>query len=127
MQLRQLFLVLCALSLFSFGGADITSNILTGFKNNDSKSISKHFASSLNLSINKEENVYTKFQAEMLLVDFFRNNKTVSVKNIQRAQSSDNSNKFLIYSLKTNVKSYRVFIKLLEVNGDIDISELRIE
>ncbi|WP_229707645.1 DUF4783 domain-containing protein [Sphingobacterium alkalisoli] len=112
--------------LQSFVEGNIHADIYNGLKNGNSKTLSKHFASTLSLSINKEESVYSKFQAELVLNDFFRANKITELKHLQKV-AGNSSNKYLIYSLKTIKKSYRVFVKLIDIKGDFTISELRIE
>jgi hypothetical protein len=121
-----MFMLIMVMMLQSFVVGNIQADIYNGLKNSNSKSLSKHFASTLSLSINKEESVYSKFQAELVLSDFFKTNKTMELKHVQKVTGNPSS-KYLIYNLKTAKKSYRVFVKLIDNNGDFHISELRIE
>ncbi len=121
-----MFILTMVMTLQSFVVGDIHADIYNGLKNSNSKSLSKHFASTLSLSIDKEESVYSKFQAELVLTDFFRTNKTTELKHVQKVTGNPN-NKYLIYNLKTAKKSYRIFVKLIDNNGNFNISELRIE
>ncbi|MBE8720988.1 DUF4783 domain-containing protein [Sphingobacterium pedocola] len=126
MGLLKVFIFIVVITLQSFVVGDIHVDIYNGLKNNNSKALSQHFATTLSLSINKEESVYSKFQAELLLSDFFRMNKTVELKQVQKV-SGNSISKHLIYNLKTAKKSYRVFVKLIDNRGEFNISELRIE
>ncbi|TJY62648.1 DUF4783 domain-containing protein [Sphingobacterium alkalisoli] len=126
MNLLKVFIIMVIMPLQSFVEGNIHADIYNGLKNGNSKTLSKHFASTLSLSINKEESVYSKFQAELVLNDFFRANKITELKHLQKV-AGNSSNKYLIYSLKTIKKSYRVFVKLIDIKGDFTISELRIE
>lgn len=114
------------LFLSSFQVGDIRSNISRALKNGDSKSISSNFSSSINLVINREENMTSKFQAELILQDFFNQNKISDVKVIS-GNTQNSSNKYLIYEVQTAKKSRRILIKLIEIKGSSYISEFRIE
>jgi len=105
---------------------DITAQIFHAFKAGNAKILTKEFADHVALTINKEDNYYTKFQAGLFLSDFFRSNKITGVKEIQKKLSST-THSYLVYELKTNNSSYRVFIRLTLVNKEYKISELRIE
>lgn len=112
--------------LCSFQTNDISNDINQGLKNSNSKFIAKHFSSSINLSLNKEEQIVTRFQGELLLSDFFKQNKVVGLKRITAA-GKDQSNRYFIYSIKTEKHSFRVIIKVIDLKGTVSISELRIE
>lgn len=112
--------------LFSFQTNDINNGIIQGLKSNNAKNLSKYFSSSINLSINREEQVLTRFQAELLLMDFFRRNKVTEVKRVTAA-GNNQSNRYFIYSIKTTKRNFRVLVKVIELKGAASISELRIE
>lgn len=120
----------CMMGVFAFAMDtsfdDAVKNASTALKEGDAKKLSAIFDNSVNLSIKREEGVFTKFQAELLLADFFRTNKVEELKEVQRANTSTTS--FVVFSFKTNAKSYRVFIKLVQANNkDFKIAEIRIE
>ncbi|QBQ42155.1 DUF4783 domain-containing protein [Sphingobacterium psychroaquaticum] len=104
---------------------DVVNSISSALKTGTSKGISATFMNSVSLSIKRDERVYTRFQAELLLDDFFRSNKVSQLKELQRAKSSANS--FVVFSLRTSSSTYRVFVKLVESNNEFKVSELRIE
>lgn len=112
--------------LYSFQITDISSDINQGLRSSNSKIIGKHFSSSINLSISKEEQIVTRFQGELLLSDFFKRNKVTEVKRIT-ASGKDQLNRYFIYSIKTEKHSFRVIVKVIELKGTVSISELRIE
>lgn len=104
---------------------EVVNSISSALKTGTSKGISATFMNSVSLSIKRDERVYTRFQAELLLDDFFRSNKVSQLKELQRAKSSANS--FVVFSLRTSSSTYRVFVKLVESNNEFKVSELRIE
>lgn len=120
-----IFLLLFGL-MSSFQTSDLNMVLSQGLKSSNAKAISKYFSSSINLSINKEEQVVTRFQGELLLADFFRQNKVSEVKRVTSAGNSQ-SNRYFIYSIKTTKRNFRVLVKVIELKGATSISELRID
>ncbi|SKB97510.1 protein of unknown function [Sphingobacterium nematocida] len=112
--------------LSSFQITDISNNISQGLKANNAKAIAKYFSSSISLSIDKEEQVVTRFQGELLLADFFRQYKVTEVKRLT-ASGGNQSNRYFIYNVKTAKRNFRVLVKVIELKGAASISELRIE
>ncbi|PRD48593.1 DUF4783 domain-containing protein [Sphingobacterium haloxyli] len=95
-------------------------------KAGDAKKLAKIFDNSVHLSVKRDEGAFTKFQAELLLHDFFRTNKVDGLKEVQRANNSTAA--FAVFSLKTNSKNYRVFIKFVQSNNkEFKVAEVRIE
>lgn len=104
---------------------DVLKNTSAALKKGDAKKLGGLFEESVNLSVKKEGGSFTKFQAELLLHDFFRSNKIIGLKEVQRGNNSSTS--FVVFSLKTSSKSYRVFMKFTRSDNDFKIAELRIE
>ncbi len=103
----------------------VVSSLATALKTGNAKELSAHFMNNVSLSLKRDERVYTRFQAELLINDFFRSNKVTQLKELQRAKSSTNS--FVVFSLRTNTSTYRVFVKLIESNNIYRVSEFRVE
>ncbi|MDR2285532.1 MAG: DUF4783 domain-containing protein [Sphingobacterium sp.] len=112
--------------LFAFQATDINSIVIQALKGNNAKALTKSFSSSVTLSVNREEQVVTRFQSELLLADFFRQHKVTEVKRVTAAGNSP-SNRYFIYSIKTTKRNFRVLVKVIELKGAASISELRIE
>lgn len=104
---------------------EIVSSVTTALRAANAKNISAHFVNNVSLSIKRDERMYTRFQAELLLEDFFRSNKVNQLKEVQRANSATNS--FVVFSLRSNSTTYRIFVKFSETNKVYKIVELRIE
>ncbi|MEJ5053970.1 DUF4783 domain-containing protein [Sphingobacterium sp. MYb382] len=104
---------------------EVVNSVATALRAGHVKNLCSNFVNSVSLSIKRDERVYTRFQAELLLDDFFRSNKVSQLKELQRANSSTNS--FVVYSLRTSTTTYRVFVKFTETNKVYKVVELRIE
>lgn len=108
--------------------ADIVEELAVHFKNGSTKEIAKHFASSVELLIIDQEDVYSKAQAEQILRDFFvKNPPTKSV--IVHTLNSNPKYKFGIFSLQTKGLKFRVNVTLMvqKTSNVFLITELKIE
>jgi hypothetical protein len=102
-------------------------NQLTGLlKTSNSREISKHFASTVELIILNEEDVYSKVQAEIILKDFFNKHEPRSAEVIHRLDSNPNY-KFAVIELDTANGKFRTTISLKDTGGRFLITEMRIE
>lgn len=120
-----LFLFFAVTVSFGFS-VGIQNELLQGLRNGNAKEVSSYFAPNISITIKNETGYYSKFQAEMVLGDFFRANKPIEVKQMQRI-SGNTSNYYIIYQLKTSSDSYRIFARFMDSSGTHQISEFRIE
>lgn len=104
---------------------EVVKNVSDALKEGNAKKMAAFFDNNVNLSLKRDEGAYTKFQTELLLNDFFRTNKVNELKEVQRANNASTS--FVVFSLKTSSKSYRVFLKFVQSSKEIRIAEIRIE
>ena len=118
-------LLLPCITLMSFQ-TDVALELLGALKSNNAKNVANLFGQNISLSIKNDSGYYSKFQAEVMLSDFFRTSKTTEVKQVQRTNSSNNSF-YIVYQIKTGQGSYRVFVKFNQSGGEAQINELRIE
>lgn len=117
--------VLAALMLVSWQ-VDVGLELLGALKSNNAKNIAELFSQNVALSIKNDSGHYSKFQAEVMLNDFFRSTKTTEVKQVQRTNRSSASF-YIVYQMKTSQGAYRVFAKFNQSRGEATIAELRIE
>jgi len=124
----QFALAMLLLPLLSFAKfqSDVGLELLGALKTNNAKSVAGMFGQNVSLSIKNDSGYYSKFQAEVILTDFFRSSKTTEVKQVQRTNRS-NSSFYFVYQIKTNQGSFRVFVKFNQTGGEAQINELRIE
>lgn len=126
-RLRRFF-VLMSLPIFVLASwqVDVGLELLGALKSNNAKNVSTLFSQNVSLSIKNDSGHYSKFQAEVILTDFFRSVKTLEVKQVQRT-NRNGANFYIVYQMKTNQGSFRVFAKFNQSAGDASIAELRIE
>jgi len=105
---------------------DIVDTLSTLFKSANSKEIGKNFSSSLELTVNDEEDVYSKAQAEQILREFFTKCPPVSSTVVHLINTNPNY-RFGILSLNTKNGKFRVAITLKKTGNIFYITELRIE
>jgi hypothetical protein len=108
--------------------ADIIDDLSANFKLGNAKEIAKNFASSVELIIIDQEDVYSKAQSEQILKDFFIKNPPSKTLIIHRVSSNPNY-RYGILSLTTKNGKFRVTItlNLKKPSNTFLITELRIE
>jgi hypothetical protein len=111
-------------SLNAFGG-DIPPAIVSAFKSGDASSLAGYFNSTIELTINNKEEIYSKNQAEVILKDFFAKNPPTGFTILH--QGGKESSKYAIGNLTTRSRNYRITFLLKSVNSKVFIHQLRIE
>jgi hypothetical protein len=112
--------LLCS-SLFS---QEIPEDIEKALKLGNATELAKHFNTNIELVVGKNEDVYSKSQAQVILKDFFVNHKPTAFKIIHKGGDKA---KFVIGSLETETNKYRVYFFLKDKDGSALIHKLRIE
>lgn len=105
---------------------DIVDALSALFKSANSKEISKNFSSSVELTVNEEEDVYPKAQAEQIIREFFTKNPPVSSAVVHLINTNPNY-RFGVLALNTKNGKFRVAITLKKTGNTFFITELRIE
>lgn len=106
--------------------ADIIDELSADFKAGNSREIAKNFASSVDLIVIDQEDVYSKAQAEQILKDFFVKNPPNRTTIIHRLSNNPNY-RLGILSLGTKNGKFRITITLKRATNSFLITELRIE
>jgi len=124
-------LIAVLLCFLTVGGAnakqaDIVNDLTGWLKTSNSKEISKYFASTVELNILNEEDVYSKVQAEIILKDFFNKHNPRSARVIHKLDSNPNY-RFAVIELDTENGKFRTTISLKDTGGKFLITEMRIE
>jgi hypothetical protein len=105
---------------------DLISELSDNFRTGNSKGISKHFSSTVNLSLLENENVYSSAQSEIILDSFFRTHAPQKAKIIHRLDNHSNYQHVVIL-LTTNRGDYRVALSLKGAERELQLIEIRIE
>jgi hypothetical protein len=106
--------------------ADGFDDIITALKNSNAKEVSKFFNGNVELTINDNEGVYSKQQAEMMLKNFLVNNQPKNI-TIQHRGSSGQSAKYAIANYETAQGKFRVYIFMKDSGSGMLVHEMRFE
>ncbi|MDB5134644.1 MAG: hypothetical protein JWP37_1247 [Mucilaginibacter sp.] len=126
MKLLYLFLLMLPFSFVFADQADpidITAELI---KHGNIAGLSKNFASTVELTVLGEENIYSKEQAEQILTNFFKLNQPRSVSVLHRITSNPNY-RFGVIIINTNNGVYRISFSLKNIKDHFELNELRIE
>ncbi len=130
MKIKALYILLVSLcisiSVKAQGADAIVKEITTFLKASNTSAIAENFASTVELVILSEEDVYSKVQAEIILKDFLSKHNPTSAKLIHLLDSNPNY-RFAVVSLKTENGDFRVSYSLKETGGRYLITDMRIE
>jgi hypothetical protein len=110
---------------FNVTGNEIPEKIVTAFRTGNASELAAFFNSTLELTVNNKEEIYSKTQAEIILKDFFTSNPPSSFTILH--QGGKESSKYAIGSLKSGPNNFRITFLLKSVNSDVFIHQLRIE
>jgi hypothetical protein len=105
---------------------DLVNDLAGYLKSGNSTEISRYFASTVEMNILTEEDVYSKVQAEIILKDFFNKHKPQSATIVHRLDSNP-SYLFAVIQLQTENGKFRTTISLKDTGGQFLITEMRIE
>jgi hypothetical protein len=106
--------------------ADISDKVVALLKTGNSKELSAHFASKIDLAVGDKDDVYSRAQAELILKKFFSTNQPESV-TIVHSGTSKMGIKYTICNMTTSSGSFRVSFHIKEIGGKGYIQKLSIE
>ena len=123
--------VFLALLIFFIGTSftyneDDPDGIIEAIKTGNSKKLANYFNSSINLVILESNGVYTKKQSEIIIGDFFTDNKPSGFQIIHEGKQLSSS--FVIGRLKSSSGNiFRVYFLTQRLNNKNVITEFKIE
>ena len=124
---KILFIVFLFLGQMAFSQGDATINsIKIAFKTGNSTALAKYFNTTIDLKILDKEDAYSASQAKLILKDFFSKYPPKSYYIVHEGKSK-NAVKYLIGTLTSDAKSFRVYIYLKGESEKLTIQELSIE
>ncbi|MBP9688682.1 MAG: DUF4783 domain-containing protein [Bacteroidia bacterium] len=106
--------------------ADSFDDIINALKGANVKEVSKFFNNTVELTINDNEGVYSKQQAEMMVKNFLANNQPKNIV-IQHRGSSGQSAKYAIANYETSQAKFRVYVFMKDSGGGMLVHEMRFE
>lgn len=123
---KLLTATLIIFTLSAFVNPLINDNIAKALKTGDSVTIASFFNTTVDLTLPKNEGVFSKTQAEIILKTFFVNHKPSDFKVVHDGESKNNT-LYSIGNLITSNGVFRTYILYQEKGTNVVILELRIE
>lgn len=105
---------------------DIIDDIAVCLRGADTKELSKHFSSTVSMTLLNDEGIYSRVQAEIILRDFFSRNAPTGVKVAHRLDSNPNF-RYVVLNLETAKEVFRVSYKLTNNENSFQVTEFRVE
>ncbi|MES2276816.1 MAG: DUF4783 domain-containing protein [Bacteroidota bacterium] len=121
--LLLLFVPFAKNSINASGPIDNAADLL---KSGNIHELAKMFASTVEITLQNEENIYSATQAELVLQNFFKTNPVKTLTIVHRVNSNPNI-RYAVLSLVTANATYRTSVSLKLVNGQFLLNEIRIE
>jgi len=104
---------------------DVFDDIANAIRSGDSKSISRYFDTTVDLTIIDQEEVYSKVQAEQIMRDFFSKNTPKSFAIIHKGESREGA-RYAIGSMVTAQGiTYRTYFYIKQQGSTVIVKELR--
>jgi hypothetical protein len=127
MKLKQLLplLFIVIISIQNAIGQDNTE-ISNALSNGNSKVLAKYFNENIDLKIPGTDGVFNKMQAELILKDFFSQNKITEYE-VKHEGKSKNDSYYLIGEMALSNEKYRTYILLKKKDNSFKILEFNIE
>ncbi|MFN7312600.1 MAG: DUF4783 domain-containing protein [Bacteroidota bacterium] len=106
--------------------ADTFDDVVGALKSQNVKELSKLFNTTVELTLNDNEGVYSKQQAEMMLKNFLSRHQAKNV-TIQHRGSSGQGAKYAIANYETTQGNFRVYIFMKDIGSGLLVHEIRFE
>jgi hypothetical protein len=126
MRRRYLSLIIIFIAVHALAADDPISKLATIIRQGNMHELSALMAGNVEISLPGDDNSYSKQQAEAVLSNFFSHNKPLSVKVFHEINSNPHY-RFGVLLMNTGRGIYRIAITLKQVNGALQLIELRIE
>jgi len=110
----------------SLFGANVLNDIATALGSNDVEKISTYINSNVDITIEDNDDTYSKEQATVILNDFLTKNPIKSIKLLHNGASGSNT-QYAIASAVTKNGTYRVYMLIAKEADSFQLVELRFE
>jgi len=126
MKTRSLIIIFLLSFTVSVCSADVIDDIAAALRSGNPKNISNYFIENIDLKIIKQEDVYSKKQAEMILKDFFGKHLVKSF-TIAHKSEAKNGSQYVIGTLETSNGKFRTYFLIKTTGEQTLIQQFRIE
>jgi hypothetical protein len=105
---------------------EVTKEVNEALKKGDANLLSKHFNSSLDISLPDTDQTMSNAHATQVMKSFFKDNPPSSY-SVNHIGSSRDATKYIIGTYKSGSKSYKTYALLKETDGKYLIVQLQFE
>jgi hypothetical protein len=126
MKKRYLPFFIIFITFRSFATDDPINKVAGIIRQGNMHELSTLMAESVDVVIQGNENTYLKAQAEVVLNNFFSQNRPLSVKVLHKINSNPHY-QFGVLLMDSGKGAYRIAFTLKEISGKLQLIELRIE
>jgi len=124
--MKLLYAALFALLSINLAGTDPIMQFAELIGKGNIHELAKSFAPTIDITLADATNTYSKAQAELVLTQFFTQNKPLSSKMLHKVNSGNNF-EFGVVIINTDKGIYRASFTLKNTNGSMQLIELRVE
>lgn len=124
-KLTILFSLILLIAGTTFGALDMLDDIANALRSGDSRSVSRYFGNTVDLTIIAQEEVYSKVQAEQVLKDFFAKNTPRSFTLIHKGESKEGARYAIGTMVTAQGTTYRTYFYIKQQGNTAVIQELR--
>lgn len=125
--LRKILVVLTVATTFQFtASAQNMDNIIVALQKGNPAELARYFQPNIDIRLPEAANSYSKSQAQAVLTAFFEKNTLRSFTVLHQGTSPEGA-KYIIGSLATANKTFRVYLYAANSAGSLYIKELRFE
>jgi hypothetical protein len=114
------------MTLYPNAAGTLTEQVVSAIQSGNATGVSSHFNSMVDLTVPGFDDSYSKAQAGQILKDFFVQYPVKSFK-VTREGSSPDGSRFVIGTLETTKKSFRVYFLMKTVNGTELIHQFQVQ
>ncbi len=124
---KKKVLLLIGFLVIAFGvKAGSFDEVALAIESGNAKEVAKFFGKKVELTMNEEQDVYSRTKAEIQLKNFFTQNDPKSFSIIHNGSSSG-GDKYAIGNLKTNNGTFRTYVLIKEKKDQTVIKQMRFE
>ncbi len=129
-RVRQIFFLIFVAATINLSSSivesiNIPQSVISAFKNGNAEQLASFFNPHLELVVVGQSDVYSKYQAQIILKKFFRQNEPTNFLVLQHGKNGKVS--FAIGKLVTNRGNFKVYILGKGAGSQYKIHQLRIE
>lgn len=106
---------------------DISEEVIEAVSNGNSRELARHFGTNIDLAIPGNEGTFSKAQAELIMRNFFSENRPVSFTVNHQGASRDGSLYVIGTYETTRNRSFRTYLLIKKVSDNFFIHQVQFE